>query len=250
MPKDAAFGVLFKAPLYAKEVREIVGAGAGALEGGLKTDLAETYHPFLEEIAKSAAASVKKGDMDVAMALTGPDKEGKYTLVGGASLADTAAIDKSLRKLAKSINDAKEFELDAAKVGDVSIHKVPLFKIFSDHQLRDLTPAFGEYPPGYIALAKDAGFLSFGPDGLAAIKAAIEAKSGPAPVLELTGNAKRLQKLTTYMWRVEESSMFERLFAGDDKQASLLRVTVEGGKTLKAKVTLNVRYFPRLQFLP
>jgi hypothetical protein len=114
----------------------------------------------------------------------------------------------------------------------------------------ELSRLFGEKPPGYVAFAKDAAFVSFGPDGLAAIKAAIEAKPGLAPVVELTGNMNRLHKWFDAIAGEQGANAFARFIGTEDKQASMFRVTVEVGQTLKAKATVNLRYLPRLLFLP
>ncbi|HEV3438121.1 MAG TPA: hypothetical protein VG122_12225 [Gemmata sp.] len=243
---NVAVGVAVKVPLFAKEIQEIVAAGVEAIEGEAKTtDIPNSFHPFLEELAKSAIQSVKKGDLDVALALVGPDKGGKFTVQGAISLVDPTPFEKALRQAAKSAELAKLFEFDVAKVGGVSIHKVPLARAANEEQLRELSRLFGENPPGYVAFAKDAAFVSFGPDGLAAIKAAIEAKPGPAPVVELTGNMNRLHKLIASMAGEQVAGMYAKFIGTDDKAVSMLRVTVEGGQTLKAKATVNVRYLPK-----
>jgi hypothetical protein len=246
VPANAAVGVVVKLPLFAKELREIIAVGVEAIEAELKTaELSEAFHPVVEELAKGAIQGVKKGDLDVAVALIGPDKGGKFTVMGAVSLVDPTALEKALRQVAKSAELGKLFEFDVAKVGGVSIHKVPLARALSDEMLRELSRVFGENPPGYVAFAKDAAFVSFGPDGLAAIKAAVEAKPGPGPVVELTGNTNGIHKLIALMAGDQGADMFARFVGIEDKAANMLRVTVEGGQTLKAKATVNLRYLPR-----
>jgi hypothetical protein len=240
-----------KAPLFAKEVQEISAALVGAIEGIAKlAKVQESFQPLAEATAKSAVQTIKKGDLDIALALVGPDKDGKFTVVVALSLTDTTAIDKALREVAKADAQPKEFEFDVEKVGGVGIHKVPLARAAGEEIIRELGGIFGENPPSHLALAKDALFVSFGPESLTAIKTAIEAKPGPAPVLELTGNVNRFSKYIPLLGaRDKDVATFVRLFGSDDKQVSLLRVNVEGGQKLKAKATLNVRYLLRLQLL-
>ncbi|HEV3386149.1 MAG TPA: hypothetical protein VG097_15115 [Gemmata sp.] len=248
---NAVFAGAVKVPLFAKELREIIATAPAAIEAGLKTgNVPEPFLPLLEEVAKSATQTIKKSELDAAVALVGPDKNGKFTLVAAMSMADTTAIDKALRQTAKDGDLAKEFKFDVEKVGGVSIHKVPIARAFHDEALRELSKAFGEYPPAFVALAKDAAYLSFGPEGLEAIKTALEAKPGPAPVLEVTGNTSRFQKLLAATAGAQEADTFAKLIGSEDKLASLVRVTVEGGQTLKAKATVNLNYLPRLQLLP
>jgi hypothetical protein len=248
---NAVLAAVVKAPLFAKELQEIGVALVGAIEGGGKlAKVEESFHPLMEEVAKSAAESVKKGDCDIALALVGPDKEGLFTVVAALSLTDTAAIDKTLRQLAKGDDRPKDFEFDVEKVAGVGIHKVPLARAAGEEIMRHVGAILGDKPPSYVAIAKDALYVSIGPESLAAVKTAMAAKPGPAPALELTGNFNRFLKYIPVLGaRENDVEKFARLFGTDDKQVNLLSVTVEGGQTLKAKATLNVRYLPRLQFL-
>jgi hypothetical protein len=68
--------------------------------------------------------------------------------------------------------------------------------------------------------------------------------------VELAGNPRRFQKLFASVGEMENAGLIGRLFPNDEKLVSLFRVSVENGKTLKAKATLNLRYLPRLQFIP
>lgn len=247
VPKDAAVGVVVKVPLYAKELQEIVAAVIEAIRVELKEPdaLQEAFHPVADEVAKSLTGSVKKGSFDVAFALVGPSKDGKFTVVVGMSLDDAAAVEKALRQAAKAANLAKVVQFDAAKVGAVNVHKVSLAMAFPEDARADLAKVFGENPPGHFAFDKDAVFLAVGPDSLAALKTAIEAKPAPAPIIEVTGNMKRLHKFVELVGDERAAGLFAKHLGTDDKAASVFRVTAEGGPKLTVKITLNLRYIPR-----
>jgi hypothetical protein len=245
--KDAAFGVTIKAPLFAAEVREVSGAAIDLIDAGLKQakDVPEKLRPVLEEVTKGFHRSVKAEKLDAAIALVGPDKGGKFVFVAGLSFDDTAALEKAMRDAAKDSGLAKEFEFDAAKVGDVSIHKVPLMRLFPEDATRELTKVFGDKPTAYLAFAKDAIFLTFGSNALDTIKAAVAAKPGPAPALDVAWNSGRIQKFVATM--DERAGVeFAKILGVDDKAESALSLTVQGGQSLKVKVSLNVRYLPKL----
>lgn len=247
IPKDAVFGVTLKAPLFAPEIREIGGAlvEAGAEELKNLEGVPEKLRPVVDEGAKALLRSVKAGNLDGAIALVGPDKGGKFTLLAGVSLDDTATIEKSLRDAAKDSALTKEFEFDAAKVGTVGVHKVPLGRLIPEGAAGELAKVFGDKSPAYLAFAKDAIIVGYGPGALDAVKTALEAKPGAAPVIDLTLNANRLQKLVA---AIDEKSgaTIAKLLGTDDKPVSAFRVTVEGGATLKVKATVNLRYAPKL----
>jgi hypothetical protein len=248
VPKDAALGVVVKAPLFAPELREIAAALLEAGQGELKADggLDAAFHPLVDEVAKSLVGAVKKGTFEVGVALLGPNKDKKFTVVGGVTLDDAAAVEKALRQAAKAAELVKLVQFDVEKVGGVGVHKVPFLAVFPEDVRGELAKVFGDSPPGYVAFDKDAVFLAVGPDALAAVKAALAAKPGPAPVVEVVGSTGRLHKLIVAVAGEKDAAMFARILGTDDKTVSMLRVTVEGGQSLKVKATFNLRYLPRL----
>jgi hypothetical protein len=249
MTKDAAGAVLVKAPLFAPEVRDMVAAMIEAVDAATSQDgLPEKLRPVASEVWKGLARTVKTGDADAAIVLHGPNKAGKFTLVVGLSFDDPSALEKAVRAAAKDSEFAKEFELDAAKVGDVSIHKVPLYRSFGKQAGEDLPKVFGDKVPTTVAFAKDAIFFAMGPDSFEAVKTAAAAKPGPAPVLDVVGNMARFQKLFAAMDPMG-GMMFAKHIGTDDKQLTALRLTVEGGDKLTAKLTVSVRVLPKFFIL-
>jgi len=249
VPKDIAVGAIFKAPLYAEETRKIVAALLEAGQEQLKSEpggFPKQFHPIVDEVAKGLIGSVKKGDFGGAMALVGPDKGGKFTIVGGLSLENAPAVEKAARDLVKGQDFAKIVELDAAKAGDVNIHKVSLLTVFPERDRAEFSKMFGENAPGYVAFASDAVFVALGSDALERIKAAIAAKPGPAPMLDIVGNMKRLHATIAATGGEREAGEFAKIMGTDDKLVSMLRVAVAGGDKLTVKGALNVRFLPRV----
>jgi hypothetical protein len=245
IPKTAAVSAVTKVPVFARELQDIVSAIVGALEGELKDlHLPEPFRPVVEELAKGVTEGIKKGNLDVATALVGPDKDGKFTWLAAVTLADTAALEKTVREAAKSPEYAKDFEFDVAKDNGVAIHKVPLSKVLPEDFLREFVPLLGEKPLSYVAFTKDAAFLTFGTDALAQIKAAVQVKPSAGPVLEIGSNMHRLHKMI-HQLNEQAAGAFAKHMGTEDKPVTMLRVTEEGGKTLKVKAVLNVRYIPK-----
>lgn len=246
VPKDAAAGLLVKAPLFAPELREIIATIPDGAAAQLKNaPLPERLRNALAELLKSLGGAAKKGDLDAAVALLGPDKGGTFTVVAGVSLDDPAAVEKALREVAKDPDFGKGFEFDTAKVGGVGVHKVPLARLFEGADKDELAKVFGAEPTGYVAFAKDAGFVGFGPGALDTVKAALAAKPAPAPVVDVTANMARLHKLVTAIDE-KAGAVFAKHLGTEDRAVTPLRVTVEGGAELKVKATFNVRYLPKL----
>ena len=128
----------------------------------------------------------------------------------------------------------------------MSIHKVDLLTLFTENQRRDLAKVFGENAPGYAAFAGDAVFAAVGPEALARIKAALEAKPGPAPFLDVVGNMKRLHGLIVAIEGERDAAEFAKMLGSDDKLASMVRITAEGGEKLSVKLIVNARYLPKM----
>jgi hypothetical protein len=249
VPADAVSGLSIKLPLFARELREMIAALLEFGKEELKTgDLPDTFKPVVEELANGLIANVRKGIGDSVAALMGPDKTGKFTLLAAATYPDPSRLEKAIRTAAKPADLAKHFTFDVEKVDGISIHKVPFSRVLRDDK-GAFDKAFGESPPSYVAFAKDAIYLTHGPNALEAIKAALAVKPGPAPVLELTGNTARFHKLVETQAGAKEAATFAKFLGTEDKAASMLRVTVEGGEKLTVKAALNLRYLPRIALL-
>ena len=248
IPKDAAVGAIFKLPLFAPETRSIVAALLEAGQEGLKGEhsgLQKQFHPIVDEVAKGFIGSVKKGDFGGAMALAGPDKAGKFTLVTGLTLDNAPAVEKAALDLIKGRDFAKIVQLDVAKAGGVSIHKVDLLAALPERDRADIAKLFGTDAPGHVAFAKDAVFMALGSDSLDRVKAALEAKPGPGPMLDVVGNMKRLHAMVSATGGEREAADFAKIMGTDDKTISALRITVTGGDKLTVKGALNVHFLPR-----
>jgi hypothetical protein len=246
VPKDAVAGLTGNNPLFAPELREITVAQVESARATLKeAGLPEKFEPVVEELLKGLTRAIKAGTYDVAFALAGPDKAGKYSVLGGLSVDDPSGVEKALREAAKDTTLAKAFQFDAAKAGDVSIHKVLLMKLLPEEASGPIGKFFGDDAPLYLAFAKDAVFVGFGTGSLDGLKAAVAAKPGPAPALDLTWNSGRIVKFAAAIDERAGAEVAKHL-GTDDKAVSAMRLTAEGGQTLKVKFTFNVRYLPKL----
>ena len=252
IPKNAVVGGVVKVPMFAPELLAIgtVFFEGIAAELNAKDEdgaLPAKLKPVVTELAKGFVRAVKAENMDAAFAVLPPNKDGKYTILLGVSFDDPTAIEKAIREAAKDADLAKDFKLDVAKVGGVSIHKVPLLKFFPADFAEEIEPAFGEKSPAHVAFTKDAVFLAFGPDSLAAVKTALGTKPGPAPALEITANADALQKFAARLNPTAVAAMDPAdPVIGKEKTSTMLRITIDGGKELKVQATMNVRSLTHL----
>ena len=243
VPADAVVGIYAQAPLFSAEPRVLAAAmlemarvEAAAKEAGLP----EAFKPIVDELFLGLMRTAKTGDADLAAALVGPDKDGTFGVVGAVSFDDTAPLEKALR----GIDDAilkKLMKFDADKVGDISIHTFPIGAA-AEAANAGLVKMFGKSPVLAIALAPKAIYVSFGADPIPAIKAAIGAKPAPMPALSLMVNPNRLHKLIAATGGDMAAKVFAESMGIDDKLMELGSVAIEGGKTLKIKVSANMKY--------
>ena len=130
----------------------------------------------------------------------------------------------------------------------MSIHKVDLMTLFTEGDRRQFAKVFGENAPGYAAFASDAVFAAVGPDALDRIKAALDAKPGPGPYLDILGNMKRLHAMIVAIEGERDADMFAKMVGNDDKLASMVRISAEGGQKLSVKLMIS-RYLPKMMMV-
>jgi hypothetical protein len=239
---DAVQRLFLSAPLFADEGKE---AFVKLVEYG-ESELAKRPNPepavnaLVAAMFKSLKATIASGDMDLAMVLRGPDKGGTYTAVGALHCKEGAQLDKAIRDAVKALPGQASgyFKFDAHKIGTVSVHEIDLTA-----EAADMAKAvFGnDGNKGYFAFGKDALYAAYGPDGLKAIKDAIEAKPGPAAVMDSTADAKKSMEFVKKLMPpgnpnvgVFGAGLQESMFMGG------MKVTVDGGDHLKVRIKLNM----------
>jgi hypothetical protein len=243
--KDAVLGVTLNSPLFAAEGREITVAGIELAQAALQQSKAPgRLKPILDEAVKGFQRAVKAGKHDAAIGVVGPGRDGKFVLLAAQSIDGPTAVEKAMRDAAKDTSLSREFAFDVAKVGDVGIHKVPVARLFSERDQRELPKMFGDGLPGHVAFAKDAAYFAFGTNSLDAIKAAVAAKPGPAPAIDVVWNAGRLHKMVATV-EPRAAEELAKVYGVDDKGRSALRLTVVGGERLKLTGSFNVQFLPK-----
>ena len=182
------------------------------------------------------APTLKTGDFDGAFVVTENAKI--ITAVAAVKVKDGAAVEKSVRDLvsasAKNLppNVKDKIKLDMDAIGGVKIHKVELAGI--NPNLKMLEQFMGE-PNLYLAFRKDAMFFSLGKEGLQAIKAAIPmTPMAGTPLAVYEFDVARLVNLTM----PDQIELSKKYFPTG--QGGIVRITVEGGSAITARLTTKV----------
>ncbi len=200
----------------------------GAANAPAGADLADAF-------VKAVAPTIKAGVLDAGFDLRGPAAQGHYTLVTGLKVAQGAAVEKLLRDVVKTAPEAqKALKLDVDKVGDVAIHQiVPDADKPADETAKKL---FGDNPDIYFAIRDDALLLAGGPDALAALKEAVQAKPATGPTLQAELSLSRAAQLVAAD-NPAAPDIAKKVFKDGAKDK--VRFSVQGGKALSVKVSMD-----------
>jgi hypothetical protein len=197
-----------------------------------------------EKLLNALAPTFKAGEIDAVFSMRKANKGDLYTVVAAAKLKDGAAIEKVVRDIIKDLPETEraKIKLDAATAGNVKIHRMEEPKD-ADAETKRL---FGENPV-FVAFRNDALFVSLGPDGLNAIKEAVgvQPKAGPAVYFEMAMGP----LIPTMSQYAKTGPKAVREAFGDDKGADRIRLTVEGGKALRARLSVKTPVIKLFQLL-
>lgn len=242
---DVVAGFATRLPLFEPELR----AGAAGAFGEFAKEAAKNAPPeprgMFEELLKGFARAAKKGDFDVSLAVRGPDKKGWFSGVAAVAYDDPAALEKEVKALVKkSAPQAEQDRItwDAAKAGDVSIHtwKQTVGGFF------DYTKAFGgEDCVIAFAFAPHGLFGAIGTDPVSLLKDAIAMKPADSALLNAVVNPRGILQIIEKVSN-EGNQRAAAVLGKGDKPLPAARLTVEGGKELKATFTINLRLLPRM----
>jgi hypothetical protein len=232
---DTAAGLKLQLPFFAPEIQDAAVIGLEAGQKALEEKVPEQFKAVITETFKGLIRTVKDGEADITVALRGPDKDGLYTIVGAVAFEDPSGLEKEVRTLIEKELPPRFKEmvkLDVAKVGKTNIHQVKLGALLPPEAQK----AFGEDASVAFAFAPNGIFVAFGPGSVDTLKTALEVKKTQAPPLEVLINPNRLGKFITAL-----GGELPAGFGKEDKLISTVALTLEGGKELRLRLTLNLK---------
>lgn len=185
-----------------------------------------------QKVFDALAPTIKAGELDAAVAFTGPDAKGRYGLVAAAAVKDGGDIVKVLKEFAGFIPaDAAEVTFDAAKVGKFALHKADLKFLDADFE-----KVFGTKTV-WLATSDDCIAVSVEADG-SVLKKALEAK--PVTVAVFAGDlaaAKLVPLIGPNLKSDEVKAMLKDAFGtGTAAGKDAVTISVTGGDRLTAKI--------------
>ena len=239
---DTVGAFYFSSPLFAEEIRNGYAALMDEQRKEVVQNLPMAAKATVEELFKGQARSLKAGELDMLVAVRGPNKDGHYSAVAAMSFDDGSAVEKEFKKWMENDGPPEgfgEFKWNADTADKVNIHT---FKP-SAELLPPQVKVFGDAPSIAFAFAPKGIFVAFGPDAVGTIKEALKAKPAAAPALDVAVNPAKLAKL------IEKGGgnplEVEKAIGKEDKLISALSLRVTSGKELSVKLAVNLRIIPR-----
>lgn len=184
--------------------------------------------------------TIKAGDLDAALSVSGPGPAGKFAMVLGAKVQDGPAIEKALRAAFEEL-PAKEKEkakLDFARVGNVNVHQLKPDN--TDEKTREM---LGDGPM-YLAARDDALLVGGGEKGLEALKDALSAPGKAGVIAQFEMSVRRFARILERE-NPGATEAAKKVFA-KDPDADKMRFTLTGGKALTGRFAMStplIRFF-------
>jgi hypothetical protein len=207
------------------------------LHKGLDTQRDEVQREKAKKLFHALEPTVKAGELNFAATLRGPNEAKHYALLVGIKVKDGTATESALQDLLQVVpeHNRLKIKLNAETIGNVKVHRIEARKDFDDQARRIL----GDNPL-FLAIRSDAIVLTGGEGGFEALKGAMALELKSAPQVQVEFSVARLAPLMAK--GAEAFEEIQRAAAacfqgheGSDK----VRFTLEGGKTLKARLTID-----------
>lgn len=235
--KDAVGRFAAKAGLP-DSVKKDLGKVVDAAFTEILKDVPEEQKAVVERILKTIAPTLKAGELDVAVALNGPDSKGHHTLLAALGVKNGKDMEKLLKDLVKDfgplLGDAAKFEFDVETVGAFKLHTITINALPPEAE-----KLFGTKKV-WLATSDDHIAMSIEPDGTA-LKAGLKAKPVAGSVLSVEVAFAKLVPLVGKDLKPDEvKAMLKDAFGdGSPVGKDTLSITITGGDQLTVKGKLK-----------
>jgi hypothetical protein len=190
-----------------------------------------------EPIIKAVLPTVKAGELDLGLAMVGPDQSDKYTIIGGLKVVDGKKIEDAVRDLVKKelppeISDL--IQLDAEKLdGGATLHTVKT-SAFIDEK--------GEKVIGksdlHVVFKDNMILAAIGPRAKELLKKAVAGKPADVGVTQVAVSLSRIVPILgdNAEQLAAAKKAAEKVFGKGASKADEIRFSIDGGDRLKVKL--------------
>jgi hypothetical protein len=224
-----------------------------AMEEGFQNALKEEKSFAKKAMAEKAyavlAPTLKSDVFDLFGTLSGPHEDGKYTMLAGLRVKNGQEIEQLLKNLLNDMpeKDRANVQVDAAKIGDLSVHKLK----FPDND-GDASHMFGK-SEGFVVFHKDYILLAVGQHGLEDLKKAVPlvgtgSGSGQGAPLQLVLHVGRLVQFEKEEAKRNRAlALAKTVFTGEGQDVIQLLWTGDTSMRLRLEMSDQlIRYFALL----
>ena len=235
-------GMMLQAPVGIKEMQDLMLAGLDAWDKQIMShdpppeDAKELYNASLNGLRKT----IKSGEMDFAITMNGPDKDGHFVAAAGLTFADALPVEKSPRGHQGLPRGCPRY--DQARRGQDRRDQHPRHRPASGRAGR-LRAALRR-PQDLLRLRAEGHLRRRGQRRKDALKTAINGKPGPANPFDILANPKRLGQAVAAA-EPNIGPMAEKIFGNEDKVYSAYTFSISGGDALRLKFGVNLKILPK-----
>ncbi|MCS6865667.1 MAG: hypothetical protein RMJ56_06450 [Gemmataceae bacterium] len=244
---DTVVGFKTRLPFFNDELKAASGKVLEELQKLVAQAGPDAPKDFLDELVKGLRRTIQAGEVDLAGAIRGPDKNGDFTLAVAAAFDDPSGVEKEFKKMfeAQATPDDKErMKWNADKAGTIAIHTYQI----PHNEFSNFGKPFGDAKAtAAFCFAPKGVYVVVGPDPVPVLKDLLKLQPQESPVVDVLINPARLGKLVekTGGDRVE----VEKVLGKDDQMLSAVKLAITGGEQLKVRLSVNLRLLPRALFM-
>jgi hypothetical protein len=183
----------------------------------------------VERALNTLAPTLKAAELDLAVALIGPDGKGHHTFLAALAVKNGKEIEKLAKDFAPFAGAQADFAFDIEKIGGFSLHKVVL-----SHVPEDVEKIFGTKTV-WVAVSDSHIVISMESNGTT-IRDSLRARAVSVPVLSGTVSLAKLLPLLAKDLKPDEVKALLKDAFGDGgvRGKDSVTLTVKGGEQLSA----------------
>jgi len=200
-----------------------------------------------EPLVKALLPTVKAGEVDLGVSFVGPGKDDKYTLVAAMKLVDGKKLEEAIKETVKKElpPEASDlFKLDEGSLpGGGKLHRV----VVADKLDENAQKVFGKSDL-YLTFRDDLLVVAMGPNAKDVLAKAVASKPADVGVFRAQVHLSRIAPLAGE--NAQELSAAkaaaEKVFGKGGGQADVIKFSIDGGDSLKVKLSAQGK---AIQFL-
>jgi len=190
-----------------------------------------------EPLIKALLPTVKAGNLDLGIAMIGPDKSDKFTLLAGVKVVDGKKIEEAVKETVKKElppEIADLFKLDAEKLSDGSMMHTVKLADFIDEKTEKIVGKSDLH----IVFRDDLMLVAIGPNAKEVLTKAVTSKPADVGVLQLKVSLARIVPIMgdNAAELSNAKKVAEKVFGKGGSKADEIRLSVDGGDSLKIKL--------------